>query len=222
MKDSDERAVAYIAGRAPDRWGRFENQSASSPPLLVIPPTIPPPNASASELAAAAEVLRAHPLYTDVTLRLLTEIMNARLFTTVRIFGFITYQSYIICRSSIVWGFIRHGGAFASPASPRTAVSKYPLPLVCHIQVRDALGLTYDVSFELTLFDRLRVGWFVCHVTSTPQKINEALDASLRVLRSFPMQRVTPRELLRARRTLLTRHESELKVICSLQNPCCL
>ena len=79
-------------------------------------------------------------------------------------------------------------------------------------QVRDALGLTYDVSFELSLFDRLRVGWFVCHVTSTPQKIGEALEASLRVLRSFPLQRVTPRELHRARRTVLTRHESEMKV----------
>lgn len=79
------------------------------------------------------------------------------------------------------------------------------------VQVRDALGLTYDVSFELSLFDRLRVAWFVCHVTSTPQKINEALDASLRVLRGLPMQRVTPRELLRARRTVLTRHESEMK-----------
>ena len=78
--------------------------------------------------------------------------------------------------------------------------------------MRDALGLTYDVSFELSLFDRLRVAWFVCHVTSTPKKINEALDASLRVLRGLPMQRVTPRELLRARRTVLTRHESEMKV----------
>lgn len=80
------------------------------------------------------------------------------------------------------------------------------------VQVRDALGLTYDVSFELSLFDRLRVAWFVCHVTSPPKKINEALDASLRVLRGLPMQRVTPRELLRARRTVLTRHESEMKV----------
>lgn len=91
------------------------------------------------------------------------------------------------------------------------------------MQVRDALGLTYDVSFELSLFDRLRVGWFVCHVTSTPQKINEALDASLRVLRSLPMQRVTPRELLRARRTVLTRHESEMKVAPPSPSPhsCC-
>jgi len=78
-------------------------------------------------------------------------------------------------------------------------------------QVRDALGLTYDVSFELSLFDRLRVGWFVVHVTSTPAKIHEAAAASLRVLRGLDLSRVTPRELLRARRTVLTRHESEMK-----------
>lgn len=49
-----------------------------------------------------------------------------------------------------------------------------------------------------------------------PLQIDEALAASLRVLRSLPLQRVTPRELLRARRTVLTRHESEMKVgLCS-------
>ena len=89
------------------------------------------------------------------------------------------------------------------------------------MQVRDALGLTYDVSFELSLYDRLRTGWFVCHVTSTHAKIDEALDASLRVLRSLPLQRVTPRELLRAKRTVLTRHESEMKVGL-LPRPCLL
>ena len=51
---------------------------------------------------------RAHPLYADVALSLLAEVVNSRLFTT----------------------------------------------------VRDALGLTYDVSFELSLFDRLRAGWY--------------------------------------------------------------
>jgi len=35
--------------------------------------------------------------------------------------------------------------------------------------VRDSLGLTYDVSFELSLFDRLPSGWFHVNVTSTPQ-----------------------------------------------------
>ncbi len=35
--------------------------------------------------------------------------------------------------------------------------------------VRDLLGLTYDVSFELSLFDRLPSGWWSVHVTSTPE-----------------------------------------------------
>ena len=48
-------------------------------------------------------------------------------------------------------------------------------------------------------------------MTSTPQRIQEAADASLRVLRSLKDARVTPRELLRARRTLLARHETDLK-----------
>lgn len=79
-------------------------------------------------------------------------------------------------------------------------------------QVRDTLGLTYDVSFELTLFDRLRVGWYVVRVTSTPAKIQDALAACIDVLQSLRSQPVTHRELARARRTLLTKHESDLKV----------
>ena len=68
------------------------------------------------------------------------------------------------------------------------------------------------MSFELSLFDRLPHGWFVVNVTSTPQKIHEAVAASLRVLRTVATQRITPRELQRAKRTVLTRHESEIKV----------
>ena len=78
--------------------------------------------------------------------------------------------------------------------------------------MRDSLGLTYDVSFELSQFDRLRTGYFVVHVTSTPAKIRDALAASVDVLRSFHGSPVTQRELERAQRTLLTRHESDLKV----------
>ncbi len=119
----------------------------------------PPPNHTIQQAALATTIRRAHPLYPMITLSLLTEILNSRLFTT----------------------------------------------------VRDALGLTYDVSFELNLFDRLDAGWFVVHVTSTPQKIHEALGASLNVLRQLDTMRVTLRELQRAQRTLITRHDSELK-----------
>jgi predicted Zn-dependent peptidase len=61
--------------------------------------------------------------------------------------------------------------------------------------VRDALGLTYDVSFELSLFDRLKAGWFVISVTSTPAKIKHAVDASLNVLRSIQGSKINQREL---------------------------
>ncbi len=50
---------------------------------------------------------------------------------------------------------------------------------------------------------------------STPaQKIADAMMASLRTLRTMSpnIQPVTERELQRAKRTLLTRHESDLKV----------
>lgn len=153
--------MAYIAGRAPSRWGSFGPPAGTPPPAQgqVQPPMLLPPNATPAAVAAATAIRRAHPLYPMVTLSLLTEILNSRLFTT----------------------------------------------------VRDALGLTYDVSFELNLFDRLDAGWFVVHVTSTPQKIHEALAASLNVLRQLDTMRVTLRELQRAQRTLITRHESELK-----------
>lgn len=85
IQDSDERAVAYIAGKAPNRWGPFgAEQAPSAAPMVVVPPVLPPPNATAAQLTRATEIRRAHPLYADVTLRLLTEIMNSRLFTTVR------------------------------------------------------------------------------------------------------------------------------------------
>lgn len=71
--------------------------------------------------------------------------------------------------------------------------------------VRDSLGLTYDVSFEITTYDRLRTGWFSVCVTSYPDKIHEALAASLAVLRDIADSPITPRELMRAKRTLITR-----------------
>lgn len=162
LKDSDERACAYIAGPAPNRWGNFTAMQQATRGVdgsPIAPPMLLPPDASPALAAKAAETRRAHPLYASVTLGLLTEIINSRLFTT----------------------------------------------------VRDSLGLTYDVSFELSLFDRLASGWFNVNVTSTPAKIGDAMAASIRVLRSCKNQPITYRELQRAKRTLLTRHETDLK-----------
>lgn len=56
--------------------------------------------------------------------------------------------------------------------------------------VRDSLGLTYDVSFELNLFDRLNLGWYVISVTSTPAKVR--LFSSFKILFYFIFIFVVP------------------------------
>ncbi|KAL4310642.1 hypothetical protein GQ457_01G008220 [Hibiscus cannabinus] len=161
LKDSDERACAYIAGPAPNRWGfTIDGKDQLE---------------SVADIAVADEAqfhhegndvqkdlqrkLRSHPLFFGITLGLLAEVINSRLFTT----------------------------------------------------VRDSLGLTYDVSFELNLFDRLKLGWYVVSVTSTPSKVYKAVDACKNVLRGLHSNKISPRELERAKRTLLMRHEAEIK-----------
>uniref|UniRef100_A0A0V0J145 Stromal processing peptidase, chloroplastic n=1 Tax=Solanum chacoense TaxID=4108 RepID=A0A0V0J145_SOLCH len=156
LKDTDERACAYIAGPAPNRWGfTFEGNDLFE--------SVGSPSPNDHELEQSGTNLqgrvRNHPLFFAIAMGLLAEIINSRLFTT----------------------------------------------------VRDSLGLTYDVSFELNLFDRLKLGWYVISVTSTPGKVHKAVDACKSVLRGLHSNRIVPRELDRARRTLLMRHEAEIK-----------
>ncbi|CAN6700027.1 unnamed protein product [Malus baccata var. baccata] len=166
LKDTDERACAYIAGPAPNRWGftvdgkdLFESVShisthddaeLKSEVLLMV---------DEDTQKDVQRKLRGHPLFFGITMGLLAEIINSRLFTT----------------------------------------------------VRDSLGLTYDVSFELNLFDRLNLGWYVVSVTSTPAKVHKAVDACKNVLRGLHGNKISQRELDRAKRTLLMRHEAEIK-----------
>ncbi|KAG8388150.1 hypothetical protein BUALT_Bualt02G0096000 [Buddleja alternifolia] len=165
LKDTDERACAYIAGPAPNRWGfTFEGknllESVNNATTFGDHQKF---EEQPKELENAEKDLqgrlRTHPLFFAITMGLLQEIINSRLFTT----------------------------------------------------VRDSLGLTYDVSFELNLFDRLKLGWYVISVTSTPGKVHKAVDACKNVLRGLNSNRIAPRELDRARRTLLMRHEAEIK-----------
>lgn len=198
MDDSDPRACAYIIGKAPSRWEVWESDLlgaanvmgqytyASRPessiqalrelgflpdlnpvqvalaggdPRSALGQLLKDPKQEAKAFADADEQRRQHPLYGTVALSLVAEIINSRLFTT----------------------------------------------------VRDALGLTYDVSFELNLFDLVEGGWYVVSVTSTPENSSKALAASLKVLRSLGADLVTQREVERARRTRLTQHESDMK-----------
>ncbi|KAL1833643.1 hypothetical protein ACET3Z_003294 [Daucus carota] len=165
LKDTDERACAYIAGPAPNRWGF----SCLGEDLFESLRDVSAHDGEISVTESLVEVqdvkkdmqkrLRSHPLFFAITLGLLAEIINSRLFTT----------------------------------------------------VRDSLGLTYDVSFELNLFDRLSLGWYVISVTSTPAKVHKAVDACKNVLRGLHSSKVVQRELDRAKRTLLMRHEAETK-----------
>lgn len=166
LKDTDERACAYIAGPAPNRWGftfdgkdlleSFSNASAYDGKR---PKYDEQTNKQDNVESVLQERFHTHPLFFAITMGLLAEVINSRLFTT----------------------------------------------------VRDSLGLTYDVSFELNLFDRLKLGWYVVSVTSTPTKVHRAVDACKNVLRGLHSNMITPRELDRARRTLLMRHEAEIK-----------
>ncbi|KAL9347677.1 hypothetical protein Peur_059043 [Populus x canadensis] len=166
LKDTDERACAYIAGPAPNRWGftvdgkdLFESTSGISVTADAQPNSDPQQIDRKDVQKDKQGKLRSHPLFFGITMGLLAEIINSRLFTT----------------------------------------------------VRDSLGLTYDVSFELSLFDRLKLGWYVVSVTSTPGKVHKAVDACKSVLRGLHSNKVAQRELDRAKRTLLMRHETEIK-----------
>jgi hypothetical protein len=75
LRDSDERACAYIAGQAPCRWGPLGSRDPL-PPLEgpILPPPELAPRATAAEVAAAREQRRRHPLYASITLELLKEV----------------------------------------------------------------------------------------------------------------------------------------------------
>ncbi|KAF0931421.1 hypothetical protein E2562_004549 [Oryza meyeriana var. granulata] len=160
IKDTDERACAYIAGPAPNRWG-FATEGNDL--FNVIRNSTGDAQVSESadlDLTGRKHIdVRSHSLFFGITLSLLAEIINSRLFTT----------------------------------------------------VRDSMGLTYDVSFELNLFDKLDLGWYVIAVTSTPSKVHKAVDACKGVLRGLHSNRIVERELDRAKRTLLMKHEAETK-----------
>ncbi|KAL8526693.1 hypothetical protein ACS0TY_015771 [Phlomoides rotata] len=73
--------------------------------------------------------------------------------------------------------------------------------------------LQYSDIFELFtfLYDRLNLGWYVISVTSTPEKVHKDVDTCKNVLRGLHNNQIAPRELDKARRTLLMPHEAEIK-----------
>ncbi|KAF9601674.1 hypothetical protein IFM89_021726 [Coptis chinensis] len=146
LKDTDERACAYIAGPAPNSCGfTTDGQDLFDSVNSSLRGNDEPLNSSDLLKNDLQINLSGHPLFFGITLGLLAEIINSRLF----------YLQFEIFR------------------------------------------INDDVSFELSLFDRLKLGWYVVSVTSTPAKVYKAVDAC--------------KNVLRGKRTLVMRHEAETK-----------
>jgi len=147
IEDSDERAVANLGGGAPNRWGKGDSYHKEKMTQKKF------------SWDAPGSALKDHPLYPSICLLALREVINTRLFST----------------------------------------------------VRDSLGLSYDCSFELSLFDRLEAGWYTCTVSAHPARIAEAVDAAKGVLQGIKKRPISELELSTARRTLSRRHETDLQ-----------
>ena len=183
LRDSDERACAVLAGPGPKMWAPMHN-----PPLPPFDPEAAAAAAAASPLGALANDHEGKP--------------------------FNPADAVNVAAAAKGNPFAAQSARRANPLA--TFVAGMLLTEVIggrlFTTVRDALGLTYDCNFQLAFgLQNSDATTYRLVVTSTPAKIDDALAAALRVLRGFQTQRISQREVERARMTLLTRHETELK-----------
>lgn len=83
LTDSDPRAVAYVAGSAPNLWGVLADGTT-------VADLVSATDKRASDYDKSR---RAHPLFANVALSLVTEIINRRLFSNVRERRQLTYDA---------------------------------------------------------------------------------------------------------------------------------
>ncbi|KAJ4845649.1 hypothetical protein Tsubulata_036223 [Turnera subulata] len=229
LKDTDERACAYIAGPAPNRWGL----TVDGNDLL--------------ESIGNTSVTHGHQQFFGRTLAFENFLSEWQAFTVLRdgsnhAITAAHPTSYWICSLQFdCFKMLKNYSRFKWPNAPPKSDEQLlqgnvmqnqmhgklrshqlfiqvTMSLLAEIinsrlftTVRDSLGLTYDVSFELSLFDRLKLGWYVITVTSPPGKVYKAVDACKSVLRGLHSNKIAQRELDRAKRTILMRHEGEIK-----------
>jgi len=85
ITDSDPRAVAYVAGAAPNRWGYFSDGKNIGDMVLE--------RGGGESASRIVKQRRQHPLFGHVVLSLISEIINRRLFSTVREKKQLTYDA---------------------------------------------------------------------------------------------------------------------------------
>jgi predicted Zn-dependent peptidase len=183
LRDSDERACAVLAGPGPQMWAPMH-----SPPLPAFDATAAAEATAAAATTPPGAANASQPFHP-------ADPVNAA----------------AAAKSN---PFAAQSARRANPLA--TFVAGMLLTEVIggrlFTTVRDALGLTYDCNFQLAFgLQNSDATTYRLVVTSTPAKIDDALAAALRVLRGFQTQRISQREVERARMTLLTRHETELK-----------
>ena len=83
LQDSDPRAVAYVAGAAPNMWGYLADGTTVAQRVMEA-------DKKASDYDKQR---RSHPLFANIALSLLSEIINRRLFSTVRERKQLTYDA---------------------------------------------------------------------------------------------------------------------------------
>lgn len=127
LPDSDERAMGYLAGSAPNRWGVFDNGDTISDRMV---------RGDRNEKKKGSEKRddrRDHPLFGHIVIQILQEVANRRLFSV----------------------------------------------------VREERQLTYDASFQMNGHESIMGGWYLVSVTSSPEKVQEAIRACKEALSSL-------------------------------------
>lgn len=84
LTDSDPRAVSYVAGAAPNMWGFMADGTNVAQRVM---------EADKKRAKEGDTQRRSHPLFANVALSLLSEIINRRLFSTVRERKQLTYDA---------------------------------------------------------------------------------------------------------------------------------
>ena len=110
LQDSDERAMGYLAGAAPNMWGVFSNGSTVAELLRLS--------------GGKQEAHRAHPLFGYAALQVLQEVANRRLFSVVREERRLTYDASFTLKGSD----LQNGGWYlvsvtSSPSQVQEAVT---------------------------------------------------------------------------------------------------
>ena len=86
LPDSDERAMGYIAGAAPNKWGIFNDGTTVSDRM--------------KQKAKKTEIYWNNPLFGHVALQVLQEVANRRLFSVVREEKRLTYDASFVFKGS--------------------------------------------------------------------------------------------------------------------------